>query len=170
MECPQMIEQEVKLRFDSHEAARQAVITAGGRLVRSERAQEDRFLDTGDDRLSDARCALRVRREPDVTTITFKGPIEAGPVKSREEIETTVADADAAETILGKLGFAEWWRHTKHREDYVIGDVRVFIDRTPVGVFVEIEGTPATIAFTAHALGRGPADYILDSYRNLYAR
>ena len=165
-----MDEQEVKLKFDSHEAARQAVVTAGGRLVRSERPQEDRFLDTTDDRLSDSGCALRIRLEPGVTTITFKGPIEAGPVKSREEIETTVAEAEAAETILSKLGFAEWWRHTKHREDYLVGDTRVFIDRTPVGVFVEIEGTLETIAFTAHALGRGPADYILDSYRNLYSR
>jgi len=165
-----MIEQEVKLRFESHEAARQAVLTAGGRLVRSERPQEDRFLDTADDRLSDSRCALRIRREPDLTTLTFKGPVEAGPVKSREEIETTVADADAAETLLGRLGFTEWWRLTKHREDYLIGDIRVFIDRTPVGVFVEIEGTPDTIATTARALGRHAADYILDSYRALYSQ
>jgi predicted adenylyl cyclase CyaB len=163
-----MIEQEVKLRFDSHEAARQAVIAAGGRLVRSERPQDDRFLDTADDRLSNGLCALRIRREPGVTTLTFKGPTEAGPVKSREEIETTVADADVAEALLGKLGFTEWWRILKHREDYLIGDVRVFIDRTPVGVFVEIEGTFETITATAHALGRAPRDYILDSYRALY--
>ena len=165
-----MIEQEVKLKFDTHEAARQAVITAGGRLVRSERPQEDRFLDTTTDQLSNSRCALRIRREPHQTTLTFKGPIESGPVKSREEIETTVADADLAETLLARLGFAEWWRLTKHREDYLIGDVSVFIDRTPVGVFVEIEGTPATIAETTRALGRGPEDYILDSYRTLYTR
>jgi predicted adenylyl cyclase CyaB len=163
-----MIEQEVKLKFDSHEAARQAVITAGGRLVCSERPQDDRYLDTTDDRLSNGRCALRIRREPGVTTLTFKGPIEAGPVKSREEIETTVADADIAEALLGRLGFTEWWRVLKHREDYLVGDVKVFIDRTPVGVFVEIEGTLDSIAATARALGRAPKDYILDSYRALY--
>lgn len=163
-----MIEQEIKLRFDSHEAARQAVITAGGRLVRSERPQDDRYLDTSDDKLSNGRCALRMRREPGLTTLTFKGPIEAGPVKSREEIETTVADADIAEVLLGKLGFTEWWRILKHREDYLVNDVRVFIDRTPVGVFVEIEGTLDTITTTARALGRAPKDYILDSYRALY--
>ena len=165
-----MIEQEVKLRFESYEAARQAVITAGGRLVRSERTQHDRFLDTDDDRLSDSGCALRLRREPGVTTLTYKGPVQGGPVKSREEIETTVADADAAEALLDKLGFAEWWRIEKHREDYLVGDVRVFIDRTPVGVFIEIEGTPRAIAETAMLLGKGPTDYILDSYRSLYTR
>ncbi len=165
-----MIEQEVKLRFDDYEAARQAVVTAGGRLVRSERPQDDRYLDTTDDRLSRGRCALRMRREPGVTTITFKGPRQGGPVKSREEIETTVADADTMEAIFGRLGFAEWWRNVKHREDYLIGEARVFIDRTRVGVFVEIEGTPRTIADTAAALGRSPADYILDSYHTLLTR
>lgn len=164
-----MIEQEVKLRFESHEAARQAVITAGGRLVLSERPQEDHFLDTADDRLSNSRSALRLRREPHQTVLTFKGPIEDGPVKSREEIETVVADADIAEALLARLGFTEWWRLTKYREDYVLGDARVFIDRTPVGIFVEVEGTLETIAATARALGRGPADYILDSYRTLYS-
>ena len=163
-----MIEREVKLKFDSHEAARQAVIAAGGRLVLSERPQEDRFLDTTDDRLSNDRCALRIRREPHQTTLTFKGPVEDGPVKSREEIESTVADAAAVEAILGKLGFVEWWRLTKHREDYVIGEARVFVDRTPVGIFVEVEGTLEVIATTARALGRSPADYILDSYLTLY--
>jgi len=165
-----MIEQEIKLRFDTHEAARQAVITAGGRLVRSERPQDDRFLDTADDRLSNGRCALRIRREPGLTTLTFKGPIEAGPVKSREEIETTVADADIAEALLAKLGYTEWWRILKHREDYLIGEARVFIDRTPVGIFVEIESTLELIAATASALGRAPRDYILDSYRALYLK
>lgn len=163
-----MIEQEIKLKFSDYEAARQAVITAGGRLVRSQRTQDDRFLDTTDDRLSLSGCALRMRREPDVTTLTFKGPMQPGPVKSREEIESTVADADAIEALLGNLGYAEWWRIAKVREDYLIGETKVFIDQTPVGVFVEIEGTIDVIAATARALGREPRDYILDSYRSLY--
>ena len=165
-----MIEREVKLRFETHEAARQAVIAAGGRLVGSERPQDDRFLDTADARLNSGGAALRIRREPGTTTITFKGPVQAGPVKSREEIETTVADADIAESLLARLGYAERARILKHREDYRIGDARVFIDRTPVGVFVEIEGTVDTIAATARALGRADTDYILDSYRTLYLK
>jgi adenylate cyclase class 2 len=165
-----MIEQEVKLKFDTYEAARQAVIAAGGRLVRALRQQDDRFLDTTDDRLSNSGCALRIRREPDRTTLTFKGPMQSGPVKSREEIESTVDDADATEALLGKLGYTEWWRTAKSREDYLIGETKVFIDQTPVGVFVEIEATVDVIATTALALGRTPRDYILDSYRALYTK
>jgi adenylate cyclase class 2 len=162
-----VLEQEVKLRFENLEAARQAVVSAGGRLVRSRRLQSDRFLDTPDMRLGNAKLALRLRREPDLTTITYKGVPQGGPVKSREEIETTVENADLLELLFSRLGFVERWRYEKHREDYALGDARVFIDDTSAGVFVEIEATPDLIETTAALLGKTPADYILSSYRSL---
>lgn len=162
-----MLEQEVKLKFDSLEAARQAVHTAGGRLVRLRRLQIDRFLDTEDLSLSGEKRALRLRREPDLTTITYKGAVRGGPVKSREEIETTVADADRLELLFSRIGFTERWRFEKHREDYAVGEARVFIDETAVGVFVEVEGTPEIIESTATLLGKSSSDYILSSYRSL---
>jgi len=165
-----MLEQEVKLKFESLEAARQAVTTAGGRLVRSRRLQQDRFLDTADLKLDGGRLALRLRREPDLTTLTYKGVPQAGPVKSREEIETTVGDADAMELVFGRLGFVERWRFEKHREDYALGDARVFIDESSVGVYVEIEATPDLIQKTAALLGKTPADYVLSSYRSLASK
>ncbi len=165
-----MLEQEVKLRFESLEAARQAVNTAGGRLVRSRRLQHDRFLDTPKMRLANGKLALRLRREPDLTTITYKGVPQAGPVKSREEIETTVEDADRLELLFERLGFVERWRYEKHREDYALGDARVFIDDTSAGVFIEIEGRPELIETTAALLGKSPTDYILSSYRSLAAK
>ena len=162
-----MLEQEVKLRFASLEAARLAVTTAGGRLVRSRRLQNDRFLDTPELHLGSAKLALRLRREPDLTTITYKGVPQGGPVKTREEIESTVGDADALELLFSRLGFTERWRFEKHREDYALGDAKVFIDDTSVGVFVEIEATPELIETTAALLGKTPADYLLSSYRSL---
>ena len=44
----------------------------------------------------------------------------------------------------------------------------VAIDETPVGVFVEIEGSERGIETAAAALGRTTADYIVDSYRGLF--
>jgi adenylate cyclase class 2 len=44
----------------------------------------------------------------------------------------------------------------------------VAIDETPVGVFVEIEGTEQGISDMTVALGRTAEDYIVDSYRSLF--
>lgn len=162
-----MIESEVKLRFDSYEAARQAVDTAGGRLVRSSRVQHDRFFDTADGTLRAASSVVRLRREPGVTTLTFKGPPLGGPVKSREEIETTAADAGAAETILGRLGYAEVFRIEKIREDFEIDGALVVIDQFQGDTYIEIEAAPDRIAAVAAALGRTQDDYIVESYRKL---
>jgi len=48
--------------------------------------------------------------------------------------------------------------------------VIVAVDETPVGTFVEIEGGDRGIAELALVLGRSPSDYLLDSYRRLYAQ
>ena len=50
------------------------------------------------------------------------------------------------------------------------GDLVVRFDETPIGVFVEIEGSERGITMMAEALGRSPDDYLLDSYRALYLK
>ena len=163
-----MIEQEVKLAFESVEAARLAVTTAGGRLVVSRRLIEDRLFDTADQRLTQADKTCRLRREPTVGLLTFKGPTIPGPVKMREETQTTVADSDAMERILAALGLVPVFRAQKYREEYSIEDATVTVDETPIGVFVEIEATPGAIEHIAGLLQKTPADYRLESYPRLY--
>jgi adenylate cyclase class 2 len=163
------IEHEVKLSFSSVEAARQAVETAGGRLDVSRRLLDDRLFDTPDEHLRRSGCALRLRRDGTQNLITFKGPVQAGPVKSREEIETAVADANVAEAILSSLGFRRWFRAEKYRAEYLVGEARVTIDESPAGVFVEIEAAPDAIDAVTTRLGRTPADHRLDSYPGLWA-
>jgi adenylate cyclase class 2 len=89
-------------------------------------------------------------------------------MKLREEHETVVADGQVLLTILQALGLRIWFRYEKYREEFAAEDVVIAIDETPVGVFVEIEGSEEHIRRTALALGRGPEDYITDSYRMLF--
>ena len=165
-----MIEREVKLSFSSAEDARAAVQATGARLVRARRLQDDALLDTPKGRLRRRGCALRIRVEAGQSRLTFKGPVEPGPMKVREEHETIVGEGPVTARILESLGLHVWFRYQKYREEYAAEDVTIAIDETPVGTFVEIEGgEPGILALTA-ALGRTPADFILDSYRRLFVR
>ena len=164
------LEREIKLRFDSAQAARTAVLATGATRVRARRLQEDCLLDTADDLLWRRRCVLRVRMESGKSLLTFKGPIQPSITKLRQEIETIIGDGPLFVQILEELGFHVWFRYQKYREEFGLDDVIVAVDETPVGVFVEIEGGEDGIAEMAQALGRGPADYLLDSYRGLFVR
>jgi adenylate cyclase class 2 len=161
-------EREIKLRFASVEEAREAVMAAGCTPLLGRRLQEDVLLDRENDELRQRRCVLRVRTESGKSRLTFKGPVQASPMKLREEVETVVGDGEVLLRVLHEVGLHEWFRYEKYREEFSHEDVTVAIDETPVGVFVEIEGSEAGISAMAEALGRGPSDYVLDSYRGLF--
>jgi len=162
------LEQEVKLAFDTVEAARLAVQTAGGRLEVSRRLIEDRFFDTVDQQLRRGGCAFRIRRDGARTLLTFKSPGPPGPVKSREEIETFIESPAAVEALLAALDLHQWFRGEKYREEYDLAATTVTVDETPIGAYVEIEGDPDGIGHVAALLGRSAADYRLESYPSLF--
>lgn len=162
------LEREVKLRFDSADDARARILATGATPLRGRRLQEDSLLDTSDNQLFQRRSALRVRSENGKSLLTFKGPVQPSAMKLREEHETVVADGEALLTILGELGWRVWFRYEKYREEFAAEDVVMAIDETPIGVFVEIEGSEEHIHRAAHALGKTPHDYVTASYRSLY--
>jgi adenylate cyclase class 2 len=162
------LEREIKLSWESVEAAREAILATGATPLHCRRLQEDALLDTADDALRQRACCLRIRMENGKSRITFKGPVQLSTMKVRDEFETLVGDGVMLLRIFEELGFQVWFRYEKYREEYSHEGVIVAVDETPVGVFVEIEGSEAGITAMAAALGRGPADYILDSYRGLF--
>lgn len=165
-----MLEREIKLAFDSAADARDAVLAIGATPLRSRRLQEDALFDTSDETLRQQRCVLRVRSDAGRSLLTFKGPVQPGPMKLREEHETVIADGDVIRRILEELGMHVWFRYQKYREEFAAADVTIAIDETPVGTFIEIEGSEEAIESTARALGRTSADFIVDSYRALFVK
>ena len=164
------LEREVKLSFDSAESARDAAIAAGATPLHGRRLQEDALLDTGATRsaIADARCGSgwRTARAGSPSRDRSSDSV----MKLRDEFETLVGDGVLLLRIFEELGYQVWFRYEKYREEFAHEDVIVAIDETPVGVFVEIEGSETGITAMAAALGRGPDDYILDSYRGLFLK
>ncbi len=125
------------------------------------------FDDAGQ-RLYRSGALLRVREVNGRGLLTYKGPAEPGRHKSREEIETEFDDSKAMRVILERLGFQAAFRYEKYRAEYTDGKGVATVDETPVGCYLELEGSPSWIDRTARALGFRPEDYITATYYGLY--
>src|SRR5262249_6480833 len=113
---------------------------------------------------------LRVRTAGRVATLTYKGVPTTARHKSREELEVMVSSAATATAILERLGLHSTFRYEKYRTEFAQPrrSGTAVLDETPIGVYLELEGTPHWIDRTARLLGFGEADYITASYGRLY--
>ena len=95
------LEREIKLRFDSPDAARAAIVAIGARPLHGRRLQDDRLLDRADNQLQQQRSVLRVRTEDGRCVLTFKGPVQPSLMKLREEIDALkVLGLDPIEVLV----------------------------------------------------------------------
>ena len=164
-------ENEIKLAFPSPEAAVRKLLEVGARADRA-RAFEDNVLYDFDDRtLRKSDRLLRLRRARDSALLTFKGPV-AGEHrhKVKTEHETEVADPDALGRILRGLGLGPVYRYQKYRTTFQLNEVEASVDETPLGTFVELEGSPDEVDRAAASLGASAADFIRSTYRDLQER
>jgi adenylate cyclase class 2 len=166
---PGAVESEVKLRIARADDARAALARIGAERVRPRHFEDNVLFDDAVSSLLSGGRMLRVRRTDEGGVLTYKGPrTDREGVKTRPEVETTVADADAVQAVLQALGFRPVFRYQKYREAYRWDGVEIVVDETPIGSFLEIEGEVAAIHEAAAALGYSPVDYVRDSYAGLF--
>jgi adenylate cyclase class 2 len=140
-------EVEVKYRVPDHgdlasELSRRGVL--GGSPV----VQDDIYLAHPTRDFGDTDEALRIRCEGNSNFLTYKGPRQAGPTKTREEIEIPLAEglevrADVAR-LLERLGFRVLLQIRKARLPFRLSQggrpMVVTLDRVDgVGAFAEVE-------------------------------
>lgn len=110
--------------------------------------EADHYYNAPDRDFGQTDEALRLRRIGPANRITYKGPKEPGPTKTRTEIEVPLADGDAAAgdflRILERLGYRATAVVRKRRTDYSLHrgefDMNVCLDEVDrVGRFVEVE-------------------------------
>jgi adenylate cyclase class 2 len=164
------VETEIKLAVSDAAAARRHLRAAGFRVLHRRSFESNVVFDTPDLRLRASQCLLRVRETGHKVKLTYKGPPQAAAKhKSREELEIEGGDAHTWRTILERLGFQSVFRYEKYRSEYKgTGAGVVTVDETPIGTYLELEGSPGWIDRTARRLGFTEQDYIILSYGQLY--
>jgi adenylate cyclase class 2 len=164
-----VIEREIKIPVDELNPIRRHLDDAGARQIQPETREINHLLDTPDGVLQTSGTVLRVRRTGERAVLTFKGPARYhDAVKERLEIELDVVSAEGGLELFRALGYTPWIQYEKDRESWVMGDVRVDLDHTPMGNFVEIEGPEGSLATTARALELDPTAAVAGSYISLW--
>ena len=140
------LEVEAKLKVDDHTAVRERLRAMGASCF-GQVTETNRIFDSADRTLLAGGRGLRVRASVTADgrtlgTLTYKGPLRPGDLKSRDEIETRLEDPHAAAAILTALGFVEAVCFEKRRETWQLGGCHVDLDEVPhLGCYVEIEGS-----------------------------
>lgn len=184
---------EIKLRIEDVPALVAKLEALGAKRIRRV-FEMDTLFESFDGEFRKRRAILRLRQEMPMESVgnrrrlarrtsglggilTFKGPIESrgagrAKYKEREEIEFRVEDVGRFERVLRRIGMRPWFRYEKYRTRYRaagFGGLHIDLDETPIGVFLELEGSRVEIDRAAIALGYSEEDYITGSYLELYA-
>ena len=104
--------------------------------------------------LDERNAVLRLRKTEEKTVLTYKEKVpNDGDFKHQIEHETIVADVDAIEAIIERLGYVLSVVYEKHRKAWHVGNVEVVLDELPFGYYMEIEGTIEDILAVEKLLG-----------------
>lgn len=164
-----MIESELKIPVANLAPVRRRLSDLAARRITEAELEINILFDRADDQLRSSHQVLRLRRIGAHVVLTHKGPASwRGAVKQRRETEVEVSSGSRTEEILKALGYARWLRYDKIRESWSLASVRVDLDRTPMGTFVEIEGPVKELEVTAMKLGIDPAAAVPGSYVSLW--
>jgi len=157
---------EIKLGVADRAAALRLLRKAGFRVARRRVFEANTVFDTPARGLRQASQLLRVRQTPGADTLTFKGAPVAAKHKCREELEATLSSGAVCSLILQRLGYETAFRYEKYRTEFRLPGTAgiATLDETPIGVFVELEGSPRWIDRMAKRLGYGERQYIIALY------
>ncbi len=165
------IETEVKIPVTNLSGIVQRLLGLNFHISAPREHEVNDIYDTPDQELRQKSMMLRLRSAGNESVLTWKGPGQPGPHKSRAELETTVDSLDTLRQIFEQLGYQQSFRYEKFRTEYTDGSEHqgvLTIDETPIGNFLEIEGPADWIDWTATHLGFSERDYIVKSYGELY--
>jgi adenylate cyclase class 2 len=182
---------EVKLRIGDRRGFLRQLSRLKAKLTRARVHEMNTLYDTGDGQLARQGQMLRLRvegpagRQPEFAkgrpastgVLTFKGPANGAetnnpePYKVREEHELRISNPEEMPKIFEALGLRPCFRYEKFRTTFSLPgmtQLKLTLDETPIGLFVELEGEREEIDRAAEMLGFARSDYINKSYGALF--
>ena len=177
-----MNDQEIEVKFYVQDLGKveARLRELGARLLRPRAHELNLRYDRPDGSLRREQRVLRLRQSDD-SRLTYKGPSSiVGGAMSRQEIEFTVGDFEAAKAFLEALDYQLVVVYEKYRTTYALetsevskdfGSLQalIMLDELPYGNFVEIEGPEAiSIHAAADRLGLEWEVVIGKSYLKLF--
>ena len=163
-----MTEIEVKIRLEDITSIKKSILANGAHLTKPRHFEQNTLYDYPSQSLYQKQQALRIRYINKKTFLTFKGqPQPSRKFKIREEYETEVKNRKHLEKILKSLGLAPVFQYQKYRTIYQKKHLKICLDETTVGNFLELEGQRNNIVNFAQALGFTKQEYIKTDYIQL---
>ena len=189
---------EVKLRVLNVAALRRRLRQLRAREISPRTHESNTLYDTPKKDLRRRGQLIRIRIEQQAShfakvrpnenaaaVLTYKGPSRSSrraldtrgssrirsPFKIKEEAEVSVAGGTQLSRILRALGLLPAFRYEKFRTTYALPGIRglkIELDETPVGVYLELEGPISAIDRGARLLGYARDDFIKETYGSLY--
>jgi|SRR5208282_1038694 len=159
---------EIKFRIDNLPALTRALKQAGFQQLTRSTHEMNSLYDLPGQKLRQRGELLRLRKYGEAWVLTHKAKGKAVRHKVRVELETRVENGQQMDAILRALGFAPTFRYEKYRSEWSDGAGHVVLDKTPIGNFGEIEGASRWIDRTAAKLGITSADYITQTYADIF--
>jgi predicted adenylyl cyclase CyaB len=162
------MEIEVKIKVEDIERLKTKLATLRATLTKNRYYEENALYDFPSGNLYQQHCALRLRAETKKTFLTFKGPpLKSRKFKIREEYETEVKNRKQLKIILGELGLVPTVSYNKWRSVYKKKNLKICLDETSAGNFIELEGERHDIVQFARSLGFSKKDFIKLDYIQL---
>jgi adenylate cyclase class 2 len=163
------LEIEVKIRVQLLDPLRQKITLLPAALETGRVFERNIVFDTIRKNLRKRGILLRLRQQGLRAVFTVKMPVPGDSIyKVREETEVEVSDFADMEKMIRAIGFREFFVYEKYREVFNADGTLIMVDETPIGNFIEIEGDPERIDAIASRLGFSRADFIADSYYQLF--
>ncbi len=189
---------EIKLRVADIAALRSRLKRLRARVVTPCTYESNTLYDTPGQDLRCRGRLIRIRIEQPASNfgkkpaeqtssavLTYKGPASSSRnVKSaaknpkprtlfkiKDEAEVSFTGTVEMIRILSGLGFSPVFRYEKFRTTFVLPGIpglKIELDETPVGTYLELEGSVTGIDRSARLLGYESKDYVKASYASLY--